>query len=317
MNGQERVRLQRKAGVREIVADIDALKVKYGFSRIKILTPRAEVNLRLGKKSLKPIRVQFEYSPNVTAVFCFTMEYPSAPLMLESLDCTVTTEEGEVLRMKAEDTLKNYLEMRSGAEEGYAVHFTQLFNECEWPTTPRLIESECIADDDLDNHDSNHGGSDNNDILDKDNADERSNEESNTIENDLTVLNDLSIFRIEDQACQTAEPLMAKSDNMLFKCRKCRGVIFTTDDFADGHGYRTQSSERVDERIKCRALLLDPQRVQWISELVKSSCATSGNLPCPHCFTKLGTYDWSGAKCTCGWIAPSFRITESKVDAPL
>ena len=133
--------------------------MKYGFSRVKVLTPRAETNLRLGQKSLKPIRVQFEHSPAVSAVLCFTMRYPTSPLILESVQCSscsssspaedITTEdsttdsitarleerqaEAEALQARAEQTLRDFALSRTDTEEGYAVQFTELFATCQWP----------------------------------------------------------------------------------------------------------------------------------------------------------------------------------------
>ena len=36
---------------------------------------------------------------------------------------------------------------------------------------------------------------------------------------------------------------------------------------------------------------------------------------CPKCNAKIGSYSWSGQKCSClTWVAPAFHIYESKVD---
>jgi hypothetical protein len=369
MNGIERVRLQRMAGVREIVADIDALKMKYGFSRVKVLTPRAEVNLRLGQKSLKPIRVQFEYSSYVSAVMCFTMDYPLSPLTLESLDCvainppattaSIATTELEVslpsinnnksnkdrdtlLTTKAQEVLREFAQSHAGGD-GYAVLFTEYFSQCQWP-------SDAVTDT-VKGQDKTESQTDVIGLLNKEGDDETHEERDVT---DLCAdTTKMSIFRGDDDkapsssSCDPQQDIEAIANTLPasavapspkslaplnYKCRKCRNVVFTADDLEPAHMTTTRAAASSSalvrgkpkhNAVKCAALLLNPERVTWVAELANdvaasSSDEVSGSLPCPHCSTKLGSFDWCGAKCACGqWIAPSFKITSSKVDIPL
>lgn len=40
-----------------------------------------------------------------------------------------------------------------------------------------------------------------------------------------------------------------------------------------------------------------------------------GKFGCPKCDTKIGTWNWSGAQCSCGtWVVPAIQVPRSKVD---
>eukprot|EP01052_Picozoa_sp_SAG31_P068706 SAG31_NODE_27515_length_425_cov_0.496933_1_plen_85_part_10 len=47
---------------------------------------------------------------------------------------------------------------------------------------------------------------------------------------------------------------------------------------------------------------------------VIGNCELKGKLNCP-CGAKLGSYNWSGAQCSCGaWVSPAFQINTVRVD---
>ena len=42
-----------------------------------------------------------------------------------------------------------------------------------------------------------------------------------------------------------------------------------------------------------------------------------GNLGCPKCGVRIGSFNWAGAQCSCGqWVCPAIQVTKSKVDEP-
>lgn len=48
-----------------------------------------------------------------------------------------------------------------------------------------------------------------------------------------------------------------------------------------------------------------------------TSCGGSneGRIICPKCESKIGTYVWSGASCSCGqWVTPSFQFQLARID---
>ena len=40
-----------------------------------------------------------------------------------------------------------------------------------------------------------------------------------------------------------------------------------------------------------------------------------GDLVCSKCAARYGSFNWSGAQCSCGaWVSPAIQVTKSKVD---
>ena len=83
MNGKARVQAQIASGVRELVEDIDFLRLKYGVNHINVLTPRAETRIRSGLVANIPFKLQFDilyYHLTIT----YGIGYPrSCPMIIE------------------------------------------------------------------------------------------------------------------------------------------------------------------------------------------------------------------------------------------
>ena len=118
------------------------------------------------------------------------------------------------------------------------------------------------------------------------------------------------------------EPLSAPHEIDLkkdhFSCRKCRRVLFGRDDLQDpphvpaqhGFGYRKHGVELGES--PCQSHFLQ-ECLDWMGEDILQS--SEGKFSCPKCHTKLGTWHWSGAQCSCGtWVVPAIQIPRSKVD---
>ena len=76
-------------------------------------------------------------------------------------------------------------------------------------------------------------------------------------------------------------------------------------------GYAIESVVRRDFEeavIQCDRCFVEP--MQWMGALHESS----GDLRCPNerCRARLGTWDWHGARCTCGvFVKPSFAVEKN------
>jgi len=103
----------------------------------------------------------------------------------------------------------------------------------------------------------------------------------------------------------------------MFTCRMCRKLLFTQADLAS-HSleeppptlhmvqFRGKKNSKATE---CTSFFI--QRVPALSDFNE----TEGKILCPKCKTRLGTYNWPGAQCSCGgWVVPALQITKSKVD---
>ncbi|XP_076454666.1 dual specificity protein phosphatase 12-like [Babylonia areolata] len=134
----------------------------------------------------------------------------------------------------------------------------------------------------------------------------------------------------------------------VYKCRKCRRVLFQSDalmphtkgDWASAYDWHSKmpSSQRPQQRTldapgkengdestggtgegegggrgeKCEmSLFVEP--MAWMKGQVET---VEGKLACPKCSAKLGSFVWYGERCPCGaWVAPAFHIQTGKVDA--
>ncbi|XP_075244139.1 dual specificity protein phosphatase 12-like [Convolutriloba macropyga] len=70
-------------------------------------------------------------------------------------------------------------------------------------------------------------------------------------------------------------------------------------------------SNRGGDIGNCSSLFVEP--VKWMEILILG--VLSGKLCCPKCRNKLGSFNWSGAQCSCGaWVAPAFQLHKNAVD---
>nr|XP_009916175.1 PREDICTED: dual specificity protein phosphatase 12 [Haliaeetus albicilla] len=66
-----------------------------------------------------------------------------------------------------------------------------------------------------------------------------------------------------------------------------------------------------DGREKCTSYFTEP--VQWMEPALLG--VMEGQLLCPKCTSKLGSFSWQGEQCSCGrWVTPAFQIHKSRVD---
>ncbi|NXC20669.1 DUS12 phosphatase, partial [Corythaeola cristata] len=116
--------------------------------------------------------------------------------------------------------------------------------------------------------------------------------------------------------CQTP------NTEVLYRCRKCRRALFRRSSVlshTEGSGAAAFAHKRItdsarlcgDGREKCTSYFTDP--VQWMEPAVLG--VMEGQLLCPKCRSKLGSFSWRGEQCSCGrWVTPAFQIHKSRVD---
>ncbi|KAF9419924.1 dual specificity phosphatase 12, partial [Entomortierella beljakovae] len=116
------------------------------------------------------------------------------------------------------------------------------------------------------------------------------------------------------------------------KCKKCRRALVARDSIithTPGQGqnsfqYRkrtatlnvsqaVQSNDNIAIQAQpasvCQSYFVEP--VEWIQSLH----ALEGKVSCPKCDSKLGSFNWAGAQCSCGaWVTPAFMLHRGKVD---
>jgi hypothetical protein len=51
--------------------------------------------------------------------------------------------------------------------------------------------------------------------------------------------------------------------------------------------------------------------MDWMGEMPE----LEGPLKCPKCKSRVGSYKWTGAQCSCGvWVSPALQVSKSRVD---
>ncbi|XP_054770573.2 dual specificity protein phosphatase 12-like [Lytechinus pictus] len=117
----------------------------------------------------------------------------------------------------------------------------------------------------------------------------------------------------------------ASRDNALYKCRKCRRALFCQSSVI-GHentkglwnfgwhkdkGQRSKFSSGEQGSIRCTSVFVEP--VSWMESFLMN--VLEGKISCPKCDSRLGSFNWSGAQCSCGvWMTPAFQIHLNRVD---
>ncbi|KFO73336.1 Dual specificity protein phosphatase 12, partial [Cuculus canorus] len=116
--------------------------------------------------------------------------------------------------------------------------------------------------------------------------------------------------------CQTPDT------EVLYRCRKCRRALFRSSSILshmEGSGPAAFAHKRITGsaqlrgggREMCTSYFTEP--VQWMEPALLG--VLEGQLLCPKCTSKLGSFSWRGEQCSCGrWVTPAFQIHKSRVD---
>ncbi|XP_021252886.1 dual specificity protein phosphatase 12 [Numida meleagris] len=122
-----------------------------------------------------------------------------------------------------------------------------------------------------------------------------------------------------------ADPTNARqipNTEVLYRCRKCRRALFRSSSIlshVEGSGPTAFAHKRITGSAqlrgsgpdKCTSYFIEP--VQWMEPALLG--VTEGQLLCPKCTSKLGSFSWWGEQCSCGhWVTPAFQIHKSRVD---
>ncbi|KAF4316688.1 hypothetical protein BBO99_00006680 [Phytophthora kernoviae] len=107
-----------------------------------------------------------------------------------------------------------------------------------------------------------------------------------------------------------------------YACKKCRCVLFTSEELMPHEPERQQISTRRKLKdmkhhvpgghVDCSSYFLEETQ-SWMDEALLAE----GKIHCPSvkCQSRLGALQWSGSQCSCGtWVTPSIKITKSRVD---
>ncbi|KAA0719097.1 Dual specificity protein phosphatase 12 [Triplophysa tibetana] len=121
------------------------------------------------------------------------------------------------------------------------------------------------------------------------------------------------LFAVDPDQTQNAEAV--------YRCRKCRRTLFRHSSILShcvGGGASSFSHKKTrmmtptaKDQGQCTSYFIEP--VQWMEQALLG--VLDGQLLCPKCNSKLGSFNWYGEQCSCGrWVTPAFQIHKNRVD---
>ncbi|XP_036412150.1 dual specificity protein phosphatase 12 [Colossoma macropomum] len=116
------------------------------------------------------------------------------------------------------------------------------------------------------------------------------------------------------------DPAQTQNTEVVYRCRKCRRTLFRNSSILShclGRGASAFAHKRVSggcpagDQTECTSYFIEP--VQWMEEALLG--VMDGQLLCPKCSSKLGSFNWYGEQCSCGqWVTPAFQMHKNRVD---
>ncbi|KAK2843967.1 hypothetical protein Q5P01_010626 [Channa striata] len=114
-----------------------------------------------------------------------------------------------------------------------------------------------------------------------------------------------------------ADPAHSSSAEVSYRCRKCRRTLFRGSSILShpvGEGasaFGHKKSSNLTRDVQCTSYFIEP--VQWMEPALLG--VMDGQLLCPKCGSKLGSFSWCGDQCSCGrWVTPAFQLHRNRVD---
>ncbi|CAN2391855.1 positive regulation of glucokinase activity [Pristimantis euphronides] len=112
---------------------------------------------------------------------------------------------------------------------------------------------------------------------------------------------------------------LCQSKDLLFRCRKCRRSLFRAgsilnhalDERPAAFVHKRPAAVQASHQAQCTSFFVEP--VQWMEAALLG--VLDGQLLCPKCNAKLGSFNWYGEQCSCGrWVTPAFQVHKNRVD---
>uniref|UniRef100_A0A8D2ZHI6 Dual specificity protein phosphatase 12 n=1 Tax=Scophthalmus maximus TaxID=52904 RepID=A0A8D2ZHI6_SCOMX len=113
------------------------------------------------------------------------------------------------------------------------------------------------------------------------------------------------------------DPAYSSSSEVSYRCRKCRRTVFRGSSIlshpvgggASAFGHKKSGNLTGD--VQCTSYFIEP--VLWMEQALLG--VMDGQLLCPKCSSKLGSFSWCGDQCSCGrWVTPAFQLHRNRVD---
>lgn len=113
------------------------------------------------------------------------------------------------------------------------------------------------------------------------------------------------------------DPAHSSTSEASYRCRKCRRTLFRGSSILShlvGEGalaFSHKKASNLTGEVRCTSYFIEP--VQWMEQALLG--VMDGQLLCPKCNCKLGSFSWCGDQCSCGrWVTPAFQLHRNRVD---
>ena len=283
MDGRDKADMQRTLGTREIVEELDRLRLTFGFDTVKVLTPFVESKLRDGQIPQRNLKVSvaineenlsFAKGLSLAIEMTFMIGFPAVAVTTEVAFKNGSDVGDEVLD-NFKLRVKNYTEKptKTGGlpkpveilivsiieARGLDVHFqpkVEVVEESEVGTT----------------------------------AEETAEVPQAPVPTTLAS----SVF---------TQPMNEFDSSSVFCCKICSTELFDA-------GMLNEHSAPENAKFSCSSYFLE-EAPEWL-DLTK---VESDKMYCKKCNTRVGSWSWAGGRCGCkAWVAPAFQVIKSKVD---
>ena len=97
-----------------------------------------------------------------------------------------------------------------------------------------------------------------------------------------------------------------------YACKICRCILFCQNDLENPPHEKGRMKKDYFNKFTTRSC----QSMFLAKPIFTMNNDNVGKLNCPKCSAKIGSWNWSGAQCSCGsWVTPAIQILTSRVDA--
>lgn len=282
MDGRDKADMQRTLGTREIVEELDRLRLTFGFDTVKVLTPFVESKLRDGQIPQRNLKVSvaineenlsFAKGLSLAIEMTFLIGFPAIAVSTEVVFKNGSDVGDEILD-NFKLRVKNYTEKPTKAgglpkpveilivsiieARGLDVHFQ--------PKEEVVQESEEV------------------------NAEGTAEGPQVAVPTTLAT----SVF---------TQPMNEFDSSSVFCCKICSTELFDAT-------MLNEHSAPENAKFSCSSYFLE-EAPEWL-DLTK---VESDKMYCKKCNTRVGSWSWAGGRCGCkAWVAPAFQVIKSKVD---
>uniref|UniRef100_A0A8C8G185 Dual specificity protein phosphatase 12 n=1 Tax=Oncorhynchus tshawytscha TaxID=74940 RepID=A0A8C8G185_ONCTS len=114
------------------------------------------------------------------------------------------------------------------------------------------------------------------------------------------------------------DPYLSTCSEVVYRCKKCRNTnvlhvhpLHTIGNGPTAFAYKKMSNLPSGDQTQCTSYFTEP--VQWMEQALLG--VMDGQILCPKCSSKLGSFSWCGEQCSCGrWVTPAFQMHKNRVD---